>query len=93
MPHQNTSPPARSAAPIFAAVLLLLPVLYVGSYLSLVDPYERPDGDRVLEYPVVLYLEGDDLRYSVHSWLDMLYWPLERIDKAVRPDSWWPRNF
>jgi hypothetical protein len=28
----------RSFAPIIAAVLLLLPVLYVGSYLSLVTP-------------------------------------------------------
>jgi hypothetical protein len=58
----------RSAGPlIIAIVLLLLPMLYVGSYLAL----------KQVEY----YCWGGD-------WASRLYWPLEQIDRKMRPEAW-----
>jgi hypothetical protein len=60
---------------ILAITLLLLPVLYVGSYLALVRPG--------LPNPRT----GSNYRYGgfVASYF---YWPLEQIDRGVRPDTW-----
>jgi hypothetical protein len=70
------------ASLIVAIVLLLLPVLYVGSYLALVVPLMSESGGAYeFSYPLV---EGSD----AHIWLSKFYYPLERIDMAVRPDSW-----
>jgi len=66
---------SRSPAPIIAAVLLLLPVLYVGSYLALkrprtlVDPYWQP------------YRLGG-------AWAERVYWPLEQIDHRLHTGAW-----
>ena len=63
----------KHAAPIFATLLLLLPVLYVGSYLANV----RRKG-----------LFSDDLTTVEHykflpKQSATLYWPLEQIDRKV----------
>ena len=58
----------RRVAPIIAAILLLLPVLYVGSYLALVSP--RPDN---INY-------GPHYTATL-SWV---FWPLEKIDRKLR---------
>jgi hypothetical protein len=74
----------RHAAPIIAAILLLLPVLYVGSYLALVVPggYAMPDSRRPGVYNVWVY----------YRWLPprggAAFWPLEQIDRKVRPRAW-----
>ncbi|WP_425615730.1 hypothetical protein NA78x_005661 [Anatilimnocola sp. NA78] len=65
---------------IVAIVLLLLPLLYVGSYLALVNPRAR-------NIPV----PGPDLsnHYGRASrWGEWVYWPLEQIDRKVRPGPW-----
>jgi hypothetical protein len=63
-----------NAVPILAAiVMLLLPVLYVGSYLALVTPDHRDP----FAYP-----------YRVQNRLVEFYWPLEWIDRRVRPATW-----
>ena len=66
---------------IFAVVLLMLPVLYIGSYLSLVKPegrrlYDRSGFIRVASYRVDGRLPSQ------------FYWPLEKIDRRVRPQAW-----
>ena len=77
----------ESRAIIIVVVLLLLPVLYVGSYLALVVPLMSPGGVYEFRYPLV---EGTD----AHIWLSKFYYPLERIDLTVRPDSWrWERTY
>lgn len=75
----------KHAAPILAAVLLLLPVLYVGSYLALVDPRGViiPDPSDPYNY------NGWIKNYRVgNSLCKQIYWPLEQIDRKLRPGSW-----
>lgn len=78
---------------IVVIVLLLLPVLYLVSYLALVVPRgtkatypirdpSRP-GIRAFHYPTH-YRRG----HHVSEWF---FWPLEQIDRKVRPNAWeWP---
>jgi hypothetical protein len=74
----------RSVTPIIAAVLLLLPVLYVGSYLALVVPRGKAvwEQNRVACSPYLIYYRVDI------AILDRLLWPLEQIDRKVRPGAW-----
>jgi hypothetical protein len=73
----------KHAAPIIAAILLLLPVLYVGSYWVLVEPagiqvsLGKPTLTKQVHY-----------RIGTHLWAETFYWPLERIDRQVRPRAW-----
>jgi hypothetical protein len=76
----------RSTAPIVAAILLILPVLYVGSYLAMV----KPEGHMAFDEREIISetnFRWEHYRYgdSVTSWL---YWPLEQIDRKLRPSSW-----
>jgi hypothetical protein len=87
----------RSFAPIIAAVLLLLPVLYVGSYLALVAPGGQfvaapngPDGFYVEErngrWKIIT---GRYRRYTLaDEWSRVVFWPLEQIDQRVRRGAW-----
>jgi len=70
---------------IVAIVLLLLPVLYVGSYLALVVPagVQHPGPTQAFSTPVIF----DNYRCG-GSWSDRLFWPLEQIDRKVRPGAW-----
>jgi hypothetical protein len=76
----------RHAAPILAVVLLLLPVLYVGSYLALVVPGPRfiyssvPSGYMPVE-------TRDNYRFA-HTATGLFFWPLEQIDRKVRQGAW-----
>ena len=70
-------------APLIAAILLLLlPVVYVGSYLVLV----WPDGERFQmadsrsDFPTY--------RYGTETWAATMFWPLEQIDRTLRPRAW-----
>jgi hypothetical protein len=75
----------KNAAPIIAIVLLLLPMLlYVGSYLALVDP-KAPN----------ISVPGPDIpnQYGRASWwAKKTYWPLEQIDRKLRPRKWVTRE-
>jgi hypothetical protein len=76
-----TSRPS-TAAPILAALAIML-VLYVGSYLALVWP------DR-LRYALLdsRWEVFPRYRYGTESWAGMVYWPLEQIDRKIRPEQW-----
>jgi hypothetical protein len=67
-----------SRAPLIVAiVLLLLPVLYVGSYFALVVP------------PGKSGLIGRYGQYRVGGLLaEFFFYPLEQIDHKVRPKTW-----
>jgi hypothetical protein len=80
---------SASSAPVIAAILLLLPLLYVGSFYLLARPHVRPDNYRIYDVPLLHYLEQESA-YEVGWWLSTVYWPMMRMDKALRPDSWWP---
>lgn len=72
----------RHAAPIIAAVLLLLPVLYVGGYLALVQPegayVDLPGGGYyVSHYRIPGTFPG------------RFFWSLEWLDRRARPNSWY----
>lgn len=77
----------HSRAPIIAAVLLLLPVLYVGSYFALAMPpvnqdraNQRANSGRG-NYGWGGYAWGG-------SFAAQFYWPLEQLDRNVRPGFW-----
>ena len=74
----------RSFAPIIAAVLLLLPMLYVGSYLALVTPGGTPFVIAPKGQPVTAWAN-----YRAYPDVSaVVFWPLEQIDRRVRPDAW-----
>jgi hypothetical protein len=77
----------RNAAPIIAAVLLLLPLLYVGSYLALVVPiglFVDYSNDPFAFEPELSY---DRYRYGAAR-VAIVFWPLEQIDRRIRPEQW-----
>jgi hypothetical protein len=70
----------KNLAPFIAVVLLLLPVLYVGSYLAMVSPKPLLNGP---------YDYAGFCHYRVgNNWAKRLFWPLEQIDRKVRPEAW-----
>jgi hypothetical protein len=71
----------NSAPLIVAIVLLLLPVVYAGSYVALVTP-QRVVMNPGLCGPVAEY---HDYRFSN---FEKIFWPLEQIDRKVRPGAW-----
>lgn len=76
---------------IVAIVLLLLPVLYVGSYLALV----RPAGisDTVVDGDGFYWTELSSIRFYaiIGASGHRVFWPLEQIDRKLRPNSWGDR--
>lgn len=73
---------------ILAIVLLLLPILYVASYLTLVSPNESGIYMVIHANTGVYYTRG---YRNGGEWAWRLYWPLEQIDRRLRPHLW-PRT-
>jgi hypothetical protein len=72
----------KHTAPIIAAILLLLPVLYVGSYLAMVKP---PD----TRQKSFQFLGGCYRTYRIGGRSsERFFWPLEQIDRKLRPGAW-----
>jgi len=67
---------------ILAIALLLLPILYVGSYCALVTPRldEWASTNTGLE-KIIPYRAGGKVSAVV-------FWPLEQIDRRLRPIAW-----
>lgn len=59
-----------------AIVLLVLPVLYLGNYFALVTPNTRLSSKGPEHY-----------RLRGRMWSNV-FWPLEQVDRKVRPDEW-----
>ena len=55
-------------------------VMYVGTYLALVLPESRLVGTKS-------GLEVIEYRYG-GIWAKRIFWPLEKIDRKVRPTAW-----
>lgn len=85
----------KHAAPIIAAMLLILPVLYSGSYLALVRPgdYDRllanSDSPDAKQYVKGYRFEGNS-NSPLARVAPFLFWPLEQIDRKLRPTAWGP---
>lgn len=82
MDHQR-----QSRAPlIITIVLLLLPVMYVGSYLALVNT------NRFVEFQEIrpgTFTPLPMQRYRFGGlWAERVFWPLEQIDRKLRPGEW-----
>jgi len=78
----------RSAAPIIAAVLLLL-AIYVGCYFALVNPADIQavhERTRKSVGPI-----GAPSNYRTGGeWEPRVFWPLEQIHRKLRPEPWEP---
>jgi len=76
--------PTNRAPLIVAILFLLVPLLYVGSYLALVDPSGK------------FHSVGNVLIWSHYrvggKFVQGVYWPLEQIDRKVRPKAWHPAS-
>jgi hypothetical protein len=71
-------------APLLAAIaLLLLPVLYVGSYLALVSPWQAG------LHRSFSFQHESEIHYRIGGrWAGVVFWPLEQLDRQLRPDAW-----
>ncbi|WP_254511668.1 hypothetical protein [Anatilimnocola floriformis] len=75
----------ESRAPLIAAILLLiLPPLYVGSYLALVVP----DDQFVVRAEMGIRWSGN--YGGGGDFAAKFFWPLEKIDRQIRRDRWGP---
>ncbi|QDU27158.1 hypothetical protein ETAA8_22430 [Anatilimnocola aggregata] len=75
-------PNKHSTASVIVGILLLLhPILYVGSYFALVnpDPTGLPNWG--------MNTGSGHYRYG-GAWSDRVFWPLERIDRMFFPGRW-----
>lgn len=74
----------QSRAPLIIAIaLLLLPLLYVGSYCAIVVPgglIADPTRSTPYVHPTN-YRIGD-------QWSRAIFWPLEQLDRKLRPQAW-----
>jgi hypothetical protein len=77
----------QSRAPLIVAILLLLPVLYVGSYAVAV----LPKGHLVISHVTTngAFATREHYRWGMHRF-KLAYWPLEQIDRKIRPGAWEP---
>jgi hypothetical protein len=77
----------RSRTPLITAlVLFLLPVIYVGSYLALVDPpgNSYTASNRKIWRQANYHLRGR----TVNNAAERIFWPLEQVDYKLRPKAW-----
>lgn len=66
--------------PLFVAFLLILPLIYLGTYFANVIPggvWRNPWSAEGMQY----YRVGGRRA-------EFVYWPLERIDRQLRPSVW-----
>ncbi|WP_254513555.1 hypothetical protein [Anatilimnocola floriformis] len=83
----------ESRSPLFIVItLLLLPVIYIGSYLALVVPAGRTrpvqfrEADGELR-TALSHFPDEHYRLSEHPCHE-IFWPLEQIDQQIRPEAW-----
>jgi hypothetical protein len=80
----------KHAAPLIAAILLLIPVLYAGSYAALVVPHRGcvvVDGWACGDEGCVPMTRVTSYRVA-GRFPERLFWPLEQIDRKLRPGAW-----
>lgn len=84
----NEQPHSRAPL-IFAIALLLLPLLYVGSYFVLVLPQGKLLSTPVIgtQFPVPFTTYRTHYRWG-HKLPTTIFWPLEQTDRNLRPRAW-----
>lgn len=81
----------KHTAPLIAAILLLLPVLYAGSYAALVAPHRGcvvVDGWACGGNGCIQLTRTTDYRVSGRFRPERFFWPLEQVDRKLRPTAW-----
>jgi hypothetical protein len=79
----------RSHAPaMIAAILLLLPLLYVGSYALLLRPVELDLASSSFNKSMILRQEHYAVDESYQSVLRGVFYPLHQADTAIRREYW-----
>jgi hypothetical protein len=76
--------PRSIAVPAIIAAALATPLLYVGLYLAVVIPGGAPmdfNPDQGYYTRIGIYRVGEDVCKTV-------FWPLEQVDRRVRPGVW-----
>jgi hypothetical protein len=76
----------KSRLPIVVAIiLLLLPLLYLASYLALVQPSTVIFTAQGINQPQTIVIA--QYRFGGRT-AALMFWPLEQIDRTVRPTAW-----
>jgi hypothetical protein len=78
------------AGPIIAALLLIIPVLYVGSYFALVVPSGInvfPPDDGMPGGSTSRIGRTYYYRFEI-TWGERFFWPLHQLHRKIRPDDW-----
>jgi hypothetical protein len=78
---------------VVAIVLLVLPVLYVGSYVALLRPatstFTATIGIQTPTGPIGIDVSPANSNYRIGGeWPATLFWPLEKADRKLRPGYW-----
>lgn len=74
---------------VVAIVLLVLPMIYVGSYFALVVPRGYVVVERV--GPNGVHVHREHYRWGEYEdvyQIKAIYWPLEQIDRRIRHVAW-----
>jgi hypothetical protein len=87
MPKPRLNPALVTA---LALLLLLLPSLYVGSYLTLVVPAGRIES---VAGAGQKFLIVSHYRWGGNSFASRFFWPLQQVDRKLRPKAWGPFFF
>jgi hypothetical protein len=74
----------RHTGPLIAAILLLLPVLYVGSYLASVAPWNGSIATTTGEVYPIHFVS----RFAPPYALRVFFRPLQLLDMQLRPKFW-----
>jgi hypothetical protein len=79
----------RSTTPsIIAAVLLLLPLVYIGSYVALLRPIELDLASSSLSKSPILRQEHYAVDDSYQFVVRVVFYPLHQVDTAIRREYW-----
>jgi len=68
---------STTRTPVIVAVLLLLALLYIGSYFALVTPHR------------LWGMHGNSsYRIEAAGSPEIIFWPIEQLDRRLRPAAW-----
>jgi hypothetical protein len=87
----------KNTAPMLAAILLLLPVMYVLGYYAIVEPetniLRSPYEENLASIESQLCLPGSVFGPpSCLAMIEKLFWPWEQVDRMFRPQAWEARD-
>ena len=81
----------KNRTPLIVAVmvlLLVLPALYVGSYVAMVRPGGVSAGIEVHHGMRMEMFVLSENYVLLNDYARVFFWPLEQVDRRVRPKEW-----